>query len=408
MARDMITQDRIARLIAMPRGESPYVTVYFRAWGSLAERRASLKNLIREGEAQIETDTGWSDGRKKEARALLEQARATCEGLVETTPVHGRGSHALFLGHDQPAEQLHLPLDVRDRIVVDRSPYASPLSSLIDQFERYGVLLCDQKRAKLFEVHLGQVEGWEELVQEDEYEREARGGYGASRKRSGSAAGGVQGLDELRRRNHAQFVLHQHLGTVADRAFRRFRLRSFDRLILGGPRELLPQLEEHLHSYLRQRVVAREELAVDLTPDQARKAVAPVEQRVEAEKERELLAEIQDGLGSSGMATAGLDETLRSLFFGKVRTLVVVDGEAQPGRECPECSFLFVRPQDEQERTPTLVECPLCKRPTRRVPDVIDEAIELAILSGARVEHVMYAQDELRALGGVAAVLRFK
>ena len=84
------------------------------------------------------------------------------------------------------------------------------------------------------------------------------------------------------------------------------------------------------------------------------------------------------------------------------------DEKGMMGRECPECRFLFTRPKDEQERTPTLVECPVCKRATRRVPDILDEAVELAISSGARVEHVAYARDEIANLGGVAAVLRFK
>ena len=65
-------------------------------------------------------------------------------------------------------------------------------------------------------------------------------------------------------------------------------------------------------------------------------------------------------------------------------------------------------PEDSTETTPTLVECPVCKRSTRRVPDIVDEAVELGILSGARVEHISYAKAELEELGGIAAVLRFK
>lgn len=427
-ARELLTQDRIAQLIATPRGEAPYVSLYLKGWGPQSERRTVLKNLIREGEAQIEADTGWDDARKKAARQLLERVREAAEEGVERMPAQGRGALAVFAG-DGDVQTVTLPLDLRDRIVVDRSPYASPLSSLIDQYERYGVILADSRRARLFEVYLGEVEGWEELASEPVPPDERVIAAGPQRRRSGApgttsqhaapgsvqggtasiGTGGYQGLDDRRIERHDRAVLHQHLEAVADRAFRRFRLRPFDRLILAATREVLPLLEEHLHSYLKQKVVAREtDIPVDVSRDEARKRIMAIEARVEEQKERELLAQVRDNLGREGLGTAGLDDTLRALFFGQVRTLIVQDGLTLPGRECPECHFLFPRPQDELERTPTLVECPLCKRATRRVPDIVDEAVELAIMTGARVEHVNYARDEIANLGGMAALLRFK
>jgi len=403
--RELLTQDRIAQLIAMPRGETPYVSLYLKGWGPHAERRAVLKNLIREGEAQIEADTGWDDARKKVARQQLERARVAADGLVELMPPHGRGAHTIFVG-DGLQETISLPLDLRDRVVVDRSPYASPLSSLIDQYERYGVILADQRRARLFEVYLGVIEGWEEIQSEPtaaSLEKKQR-----TPTRTTAGTGGFHGLDERRIERHGENVVHQHLQTVSDRALARHRLRPFDRLIIAGPRETLPLLEGHLHSYLKQKVVAREEIPLDVSKDEARKRILAVEARIEARKEHSMLDQVRDNLGSAGLGTAGLDDTLRALFFGQVRTLFVQDGLSLPGRECPECHFLFQRPQDELERTPTLVECPLCKRATVRVPDVIDEAVELAIMTGAQVEHVNFARDEIAALGGMAALLRFK
>jgi peptide chain release factor subunit 1 len=422
-----LTPDRIASLAAMPRTEAPVVSLYLKGWGPHPERRAVLKNLIREGDAQIESDTGWNDARKKEARQRLERARAIAEGIVERMPAHGRGASAIFVGGGF-VEEVALPIDARDRIVIDRSPYASPLSSLIDQYERYGVILVDRQHARIFEVFLGELEGWEELASEPVHPDERVSPGGPKRRFSGApggasrggapgsvhgrggaiGTGGYEGMGEKRIERHDQYVVHQHLQMVADRAFRRFRLRPFDRLIIGGTTAMIPLLEDHLHSYLRQKLVAREELPVELARDELRKRILAIEERIEAEKEREALQQVRDNLGKAGLAVAGLDDTLRALFFGQVRTLFVQDGLSLPGRECPECHFLFQRPKDEQERTPTLVECPLCKRATQRVADLIDEAVELAITTGARIEHVNYAKDEVAGMGGMAALLRFK
>lgn len=406
MTKPVLDQDRIAQLIAAPRGEDPVISLYLQAWGSLGDRKATLKNMIKAGEEAIDADTGWDESRKKEARGLLEGLKGQAEKLLEGAPSQGRGAHALFV-RSSGTEHLALPVDVRERIVVDRSPYASPLSSLIDQYERYGVIVCGQKTATLFEVYLGEIEDWEEVKGEHERSRRAPAG-GPQRTATKTKPGSYQGLEELRRRNHAEYVLHQHLAEVADRAFRRFRLRPFDRLILGGNKEILPKLEEHLHSYLKQRVVAREQLTVDMAQKEAREKILAIEARVEEEKEVKLLEEVRDRVGSSGLGTTGMDETLRSLFYGKVDKLIVLDDVEIPGRECPECNFLFERPEDEKEKTPTLVECPICKRSTRRVPDIVDEAVELAIMSGARVEHIAYAKSQLKQMGWMAAILRFK
>ncbi|RMG08504.1 MAG: hypothetical protein D6731_21880 [Planctomycetota bacterium] len=398
----VLNQDVIAQLIARPRGEDPVVSLYVST--NASDWRAALKSLVKEGEAQIEADTGWDEARKKTARRLLALARETAEERLQGG-ARQRRSYAIFV---DPAgvEVVELPLTVRERVVVDRSPYASPLSSLIDQYERYGVVFCDSKKARLFDVYLQQLSDWEEL--EDEHQPHRHAPAGGPARRGGGPAGGYHGLEELRRRNHAEYLLHQHLRRVADRAFRRFKLRPYDRLILLGPKEVLAKLEEHLHDYLRRRVVAREPAPSDLTPETALELVCGIEERVEKEKEEALLREIEERRGKSGLGAAGLDESLRALFFGQVDVLVVADDEPIPGRECPECHFLFERPEDREDTSATLVECPLCKRPTRRVPDIVDEAVELAILSGARVEHIAYCKPRLRDLGGMAAVLRFK
>ena len=49
----VLDQDLITRLIARPRGEEPYVTLYLKSWGSAAERKAVLKNLIQEGDSAM-------------------------------------------------------------------------------------------------------------------------------------------------------------------------------------------------------------------------------------------------------------------------------------------------------------------------------------------------------------------
>lgn len=401
MTEPALDRDRIASLLAARGGQDPVVSLYLKAWGEPGDRRGTLKNLVREAEQAIDADPDWGAEHKAQARALLQQVQSQGEGLLSGMPTQGRGCHALFT-RDGGVEAIRIPVDLPDRLIVDRSPYASPLSSVLDQYERYGVVLCDEKRAILFESYLGEVSGWEELESEHERHRGAPSG-GPQRTATRNRPGNYQGLEELRRRNHADYVLHQHLAEVADRVFRRHKVRPFDRLILGGNEQVIPKLEARLHSYLRPRVVAREALPLSLSPSDANARIAAIEARVEQEKEAALLQTVQDQLGATGLATSGLDETLRSLYFGQVDTLIVPDGEGMPGCQCPACNLLW-----EQPPSTGALECPACRELAHRVPDVIDQAVELAIVSGASVEHIAYEQAKLRELGGAAAILRFK
>ena len=50
-------------------------------------------------------------------------------------------------------------------MIADR-PYLRPLLTLIDEFERYMILLVDKQTARLFVVYLGEIEEYTELMDE--------------------------------------------------------------------------------------------------------------------------------------------------------------------------------------------------------------------------------------------------
>src|SRR5207245_2033727 len=74
------------------------------------------------------------------------------------------------------------------------------------------------------------------------------------------------GWSQARYQRHIEEHVGRHLKRVAEVLLRFFKRRNFDHLILAGPEEILPQFEQALHDYLRQRVVARTTLAMTATP----------------------------------------------------------------------------------------------------------------------------------------------
>jgi peptide chain release factor subunit 1 len=281
---------------------------------------------------------------------------------------------------------------LRDRLVVDRTPYTSPLATMLAEYERFAVIVADHKHARIFDYFMGGIAELEAL-KDDEVEAKHSGAF--------------KGLEQTRREHHHEYSLHRHLQRVADRLFAHHKRASFDKVVLAGLPDNVSKLERCLHAYLKQKVVAREQWAHDLAREDVRKRTLEIERGIEATKERKLLALVRDHVCGDLLATTGLDETFRALYYGKVATLVVEEGMTLRGRECPECRYLFPRAEDAKDAS-ALVPCPLCNRPTRAVPDIIDQAAELAMLSGAKVEHIQHAKDELAALGRTCSILRFR
>jgi peptide subunit release factor 1 (eRF1) len=390
MDHDRLDHESLATLLAPPLSEEPVVSLYVSHDGNAAERRLVLKNLIKDGEELIRRDTGFDDERRKRAFAELDRTRQAAENAFGPGTSHGSFVAFAWAGR---IETFRLPVRLGDRVVVDRTPFTSPLAALLEQYEHYGIVVVDHKQSRILAWFLGTLTELETVTDT------------ATKKISYA---GFHGLEEARKNHHQEYVLHRHFQHTCDRLFQHNRKRAFDRLVLGGLPENVTKLERRLHPYLASRVVAREHWKHDISKDELRRRVHELETRVEEEKERVLLARIRDHVCGDLLATTGYEETLRALYYGKVAVLVVDALAQKRGRECPECRYLFPRPEDAQDHAPVLVPCPLCNRPTRAVPDIVDEAVELAILSGSKVEHVSYARDELAKLGGIASELRFR
>jgi peptide subunit release factor 1 (eRF1) len=346
----VITEAAIKDLAGFRSEGAPVVTCYLDVDGRRQVRpqdyRQRLAALLKEAAA------GPSGGA---AAADLDRISAYVDGDLDRSGVRG-----LALFSCAPAglwEVVEVPLPVANRIVVNLAPALGPLEAVVQELEALGVLLVDRQRARMFVYQYGELVDRSELFEE---------------------------------------LANQHLRHAAEVAFRLFQDRGFGRLSLGASDEVYAAVEPMLHPYLRERLTPRIGVGAGASEADVRAAAMDIEALVEREKEAALVARLRDALGAGSKAVAGLAPTLAALNEKRVGDLLLSEGFAEAGWRCARCGALAARgPQ-----------CPIDGETMEYVEDVVNDAVDLALIQGCHVE-ICVGSADLDVLGCVGALLRY-
>ena len=338
-------------------------------------RATAVRSLLDEAERRLRERDGLAHQDRADLQASLERAGAL---LQNDLPTEGAQSVAVFASDASGLfEVLALPRPVPSRVAIGRSPLVGPLARL-ERRERWCVALVSRRDARIFR---GSPESLREVEQVHDvvFGQHDQGGWSQSRYQRGIEK---EKDDHLR---HTAEVLMKH-----------FKRRPFQRLILGGPREVVADFESKLHGYLSERLGGRIEVDVDTaTPEQVLAKTQPLFEEIEEQREAAAL----DRLGEGGRAAFDLQEVLRALNERRVECLLVDERFAAPGTTCPECGWLG----PDGERT-----CPVDGTELEPLDDLTDAAIELTLQQSAEILAVRRRREELQErAGGIAAMLRF-
>lgn len=368
-----LTPDVVRALAARRTGSAPVTSCYLDVDGAHRTRypdvARSLAALVRQARAS-------ADG----SASVAEDLRRIEDHVRSGVDRHRVRGLAMFSCADEGLWQVvELPVPVHDQIVVNAAPSVRQLEAVLDEYERFGLLLVDRQRARMLVFELGELvesaELFEQLPRDDDHDHSV-------------------GRDQVRDHTAAQVAAHlRHAAAVA---FRAFQDAPFDRLILGAPEDIAKELESVLHPYLRERVEARCTIPVGASDDQIGATAADVEAAVERRKEAEAVAQLREAAGAGRKGVTGLSGTLAALNERRVDTLLVSAGYAAAGWSCPSDHLLTAR-------GPT---CPLCSSAMEEVEDVVDEAIAFALTQSCRIE-LCEGSADLDVLGRIGALLRY-
>jgi peptide chain release factor subunit 1 len=279
-------------------------------------------------------------------------------------------------------EEVALSRTIRNRAVVDATPWIRPMTAILDEERSACVAIVDRGGARVWTLAHGELH-WavgqrDETVRKPDY-------------------GGWAGLDEYRVQRHATELARRHYRRAADQIQAVCTANGCELLVLGGHRQELPGFVEALPNDLRARLAGT--IASDprtSTTEDVRRAASAVVERHEEDRRRRSIGEVLDTHAAHGPAAAGLEDCLWAGTLRAIATLLVEQRVEAPGVICDHDHWIALAG----------ARCPLCGRRTRQVPDVVDELVEAVIEEGGEVAHIS-ADDTPLHHHGTAAALRF-
>ncbi len=312
---------------------------------------------------------------------------ATDQALELVRSMRPQGKAALVVVHPETElRELHqIGVSAAASVHWRRGAFLRPIVEAMDEHERYGVVLSDNKRARLFTVWMGELTEHEDLFSDT-----------GQRTRS---LGQDQMRSQKRRDQRHQEEVASHAKRVIDALHDLALQAPFDRLIVAGPPKATGQLVRLLPKRLHGKLVETVSMGVGASRKEVLNKILAVQKRMEREQEKVLvegvLAELHDG----GKAVAEFASVLDAVNQGRVWKLVYAKGLRKEGGECRDCGAY----------SPHAVgPCVYCGGDVQPVSQCLDRLSQSVMEMGGQVEVVDGpAADKLKPQGSIAALLRF-
>jgi peptide chain release factor subunit 1 len=277
-------------------------------------------------------------------------------------------------------EEVELPSQPHDRVLVDVTPWVRPIAAALDREYRACVVTLDRGRAAFWEYQN------DDLQQIDEVNDPVL--------RDADYTGGRYGGQENATHHRVQEMAKQHFRHVADRLEQLFfpelehevqyetvvegkraPVGRYDVLVVGEHAEQANGFVDELSDRLRQKLAGT---FTDPSVDDrgALKTQADdVLHRWEGDRERRLVDHILEIEPIGGWGVTGLHKCLWAATSKAIETLLLREADEAEGVVCDACGWLG--------ETGNL--CPVSGDRLRHAPDIVDQLVQSVLRDGGEV-----------------------
>ncbi|MFY9560253.1 MAG: hypothetical protein WAQ52_08475, partial [Terriglobales bacterium] len=305
--------------------------------------------------------------------------------VASRLPGHARGravfacsAHNLWKEFDLPPRLGATGIYVQPRLQL------KPLAVLLGAQPELCVAMVDRQRARFFDLRLDDLRERGAIV------------HMLSRN---AASYGYHGYEAGHAERRISEEALQHFKAVSERLRTDLEKGLWQRLIIGCHPSNWPELEPHLHPYVKQRLIGRFSADVASVGDEEIRTHADALLKKWIEERGRAKAEEAIGFAkANGRGVTGLRRVLRALETGEVQTLFLTENYSARAVECTHCGHLDAH---------IVPACVACGRRTRELSDVGDAIIPLAIRRDIELFYLK-ENSELDRAGNIAALLRFR
>lgn len=311
------------------------------------------------------------------------ECRKVMEFLSEYTP---KGK-ALVIFSDSRRDlwwqrdlQVSLPTSAR----WSATPWVRPLLEVIEDHDRFGVVLIDKLHARILTVDATGVQ----------QQFEASSDVPNKHATTGTDHIMSQGQMDRDHTNH----LKAHARRVAEELAALVDRLKLTRVVISGPVEATSTFSSELPKRLEALIIGTISAPVDASGERLLSELREIQQKAEHEDEARIVDSMITAAMKGDRAVLGISKTLAAIHEGRVYRLVVARDYRAEGKECTACRVLVAD---------GLARCSFCGGDLEPVPDLINRASHRVIEQAGMVQMVSgEAAGKLEA-SGIGAVLRF-
>src|SRR6185503_10630768 len=273
--------------------------------------------------------------------------------------------------------QVELPTGLR----WSAKPWVRPLLEVIEDHDRFGVVLIDKQRARILAVDAAGMEQQAEILSD------------VPNKHATTGTDHIwsQGQMDRDHTNHVQ----SHAKRVADELASVIDRMKLNTIVIGGPVEATSMFIGTLPKRIQQMIIGTISAPLDTGHDRLIAELRAVQEKAELEDE----AKVVDAMITSAMkgdrAVLGVSDTLEAVQQCRVYRLVIARDFHVEGKECESCHVLVA---DANEK------CSFCAGKLEVAPDLVNRVSHRVLDMGGKVQLVSGEAAVKLAEAGIGAV----
>ena len=336
----------------------------------------AVENFFRQMlETQIATDNNRPKFEAETDRVLrfLRNYTPKGKGLV----IFSDSSHDFWWQRDL---QVSVPTEAR----WSSRPWVRPLFEVIEDHDRFIVVLMDKQRARILSVDAEGMQQQAEILSD------------VPNKHSTTGSDHIMSQGQMER-DHTKHI-KWHAKHVADELAVIVERKKLSRIVIGGPVEATSLFTNELPKRLQQMIIGSVAVPLDANYERLVSEIRAIQQKSEHEDEARMVEAMITGAMKNDRAVIGLSDTLLAIQEQRVYCLVVAKDYHVEGKECESCHVLLEAGVEA---------CLFCGGKALPVPDLINRASHRVLDQAGKVQMVAGAAADKMAGIGIGAILRF-